>query len=197
MHVIFGATGALGRRVATRLLKAGEPVRVVSRDRRRLGALVRAGAQGATADLLEPDTLAAPLAGAGTLIVAAHGLVPPSRRNHPGAVDGRGVRALVDQAAGAGVGRIVYLSVAGAGEGATAFARIKAAGERHLAGCGVPHTIQRPSIFMENHPPLPAGSLDRVGEVRLAQVVAAWVEGQVVEPPHTSPDVQAPDRPRS
>ncbi len=151
MHLVFGATGVLGSRVVRGLLAEGLPVRAVSRSRARLAPLEAAGAEGVQADLLDPPTVEAALSGATTLILAAHGLVPPSRRNHPGVVDGEGARRAIDAAKAAGVGRVIHLSVARADQGATAFSRVKASTEAHLVGSGLPHTILRPSLFMENH----------------------------------------------
>ncbi|TVP44524.1 MAG: NAD-dependent epimerase/dehydratase family protein [Gemmatimonadales bacterium] len=151
MHVVFGASGALGSRVVARLLAAGEPVRAVSRAPGRIAGQCESGAEGVTADLRDPESLPPALAGARSLVLAAHGLVPPSRGNHPGEVDGPGARAAIDAAVQAGVRRIIHLSVPGAHGDATAFGRVKRATERHLEASGVPFTILRPTLFMENH----------------------------------------------
>ena len=174
MHLVVGASGALGQRVTHRLLEAGEAVRVASRSPERLEGRLEVGREGrlpgrlpgrlegplkgpftnavpVTGDLRDPATFPGMLEGARTVIVAAHGLVPPSISNHPGVVDGRGVRALVDAARQAGVERFVFTSVAGADRGTTAFARVKHATERHLAASGLRHTILRPTLFMESH----------------------------------------------
>jgi len=166
MHLVVGASGALGQRVTHRLLEAGEAVRVASRSPERLEGRLAVGREGrlperpngpftdavpVAGDLRDPATFPAMLEGAHTVIVAAHGLVPPSVSNHPGVVDGRGVRALVDAARQAGVERFVFTSVAGADRGITAFARVKHATERHLAASGLRYTILRPTLFMESH----------------------------------------------
>lgn len=166
MHLVVGASGALGQRVTHRLLEAGEAVRVASRSPERLEGRLPVGREGrlegrpkgpftdavpVAGDLRDPATFPGMLEGARTVIVAAHGLVPPSVSNHPGVVDGRGVRALVDAAREAGVERFVFTSVAGADRGTTAFARVKHATERHLAASGLRYTILRPTLFMESH----------------------------------------------
>ena len=150
MHLVIGASGALGQRVTHRLLDAGEAVRVASRSPERLKGRFE-NAVPVAGNLRDPATFPAMLEGARTVIVAAHGLVPPSVSNHPGAVDGQGVRALVDAAREAGVERFVFTSVAGADRGATAFARVKHTTERHLAASGLRYTILRPTHFMESH----------------------------------------------
>lgn len=155
MHLVIGATGALGSRVAARLLRRGHPVRVVSRQASRLAAFAAAGAEAQVGDLLDPVSLAGALAGVQTVTLAAHGLVPISRVNHPEAVDGAGARDLVEAAAAAGVSRFVHLSVRQADARHTVFARIKHDTENHLVrtskGTALRHTILRPSLFMENH----------------------------------------------
>ena len=151
MILVVGSTGALGGRVARKLLEAGERVRAASRDPRRGERWAALGAETVPLDLLRPDGFAAALAGVDAVVVAAHGLVPPSRRNTPTAVDGDGARRLIDAAAAAGVGRIVYLSATGAAGEATLFARVTRATERHLERSGVAWTVLRPSIFIENH----------------------------------------------
>ncbi len=155
MHLLLGASGQLGSRVAQRLLSEGEPVRAVSRDPTRLQELVDRGAEAVQGDLLESAWIPSALAGVRTLLLASHGLVPPSRRNHPRAVDGVGTRRLLDAAGEAGVERVVFISAAGAGSPDSTFVRLKAEAEAHLRGMGsergLRHTIFRPTVFMENH----------------------------------------------
>jgi len=164
MVLIVGARGTLGSRVARRLLAAGERVRVGSRDPQGVADLVALGAEAVRGDLLEDGWLEVALADVDGVVVASHGLVPPSRRNHPGAVDGEGVRRLIDAAARAGVRQLVYLSVAGADRGADAFARVKHATERRLRASGVPWTIVRPSVFVENNGLVLLGGPARAGK---------------------------------
>ncbi len=151
MHLILGASGQLGSRVARRLLDAGEPVRAVSRDPQRLEALAARGAEVLQGDLLERDWMPAALNGVRSVVLAAHGLLPPSRKNHPAAVDGIGTRHLLDQAARSGVERVVHVSAAGGKGPNTSFMKVKRETEGHLRASGLPHTILRPTVFMENH----------------------------------------------
>ncbi len=151
LHLVVGASGALGSRVTHRLLAGGGRVRAASRDPARLAALTALGAEPVRLELLEPSGLAPALEGVDVVVLASHGLVPPSRRNTPAAVDGEGARRLIDAAAAAGVRRVVFVSVADADREATVFARVKRATERHLERAGVPWTVLRPSIFIENH----------------------------------------------
>ena len=164
MHLIVGATGEVGRRVVRALLQAGEPVRAVSRDPARLGDAARRGAETVVGDLRRSDWQEAALAGVERVVIASHGLVPPSRSNTAKAVDGVGARRLIDAAAKAGVRQVLFISLAGAEREATAFARIKRTTERHLEASGVPWTVLRPTVFAENHALLLMGEPLRAGK---------------------------------
>ncbi len=164
MVVIVGASGVLGSRVVQRVLDDGSSVRAVSRDPDRLVDAAARGAEVVRGDLRETGWEEAALAGAERLVIAAHGLVPPSRRNTPMAVDGVGARRLIDAAAAAGVRQVVYLSAAGAASEATAFGRVKRATERHLEASGAPWTVIRPSVFPENHALVLLGAPVRAGK---------------------------------
>ncbi len=166
--LVTGASGTLGRRVVRRLLDGGVPVRAVTRDPSRVADLVEAGAEVVRGDLLVGTWLDPAISGVGQVVIASHGLVPPDRRNHPGAVDGTGARRLVDAASRAGVRHVVHVSVAGADRVPTLFAREKRATEEHLARSDVPHTILRPTVFLENQLLLAMGEpLRGAGEVTL------------------------------
>jgi len=162
--LVVGASGALGSRVTRRLLAEGGRVRAASRDPARLAPLAELGAEPMRLDLLEPDGFAAALDDALHVVIASHGLVPPSRRNTPAAVDGAGARRLIDAAAAAGVRRVVFVSAAAADREATVFARVKRATERHLERAGAPWTVLRPSIFVENHALVLLGDPLRAGK---------------------------------
>lgn len=64
LHVVVGATGALGAAVVRHLSAAGAPVRAVVRDRERAMQLLPAGVELAVADATERDTLLATCSGA-------------------------------------------------------------------------------------------------------------------------------------
>jgi uncharacterized protein YbjT (DUF2867 family) len=164
LHLVVGAPGALGGRVTRRLLAEGGRVRAASRDPARLGSLAELGAEPVRLDLLEPDQFEAALDGVDHVVIASHGLVPPSRRNTPAAVDGEGARRFIDAAAAVGVRRLVFVSVAEADREATVFARVKRATERHLERAGTAWTVLRPSIFIENHALVLLGEPLRAGK---------------------------------
>ena len=164
LHLVIGASGALGSCVVRRLLAAGARVRAASRDPSRLAPLAALGAETVQLDLLEPTGLAAALQGVEGVVLASHGLYPPSRRNTPAAVDGEGARRLIDAAAAVGVKRVVYVSAYGAEREATVFGRVKRATERHLERAGVPWTVLRPSVYPENHALVLLGEPLRAGK---------------------------------
>jgi uncharacterized protein YbjT (DUF2867 family) len=62
LHVVFGATGAIGGAVVTELVHAGRDVRAVSR-----GGQAPDGAQGVAADVSDPGQAARAAAGASVI----------------------------------------------------------------------------------------------------------------------------------
>jgi uncharacterized protein YbjT (DUF2867 family) len=108
--LVLGATGGQGGAVAAALIRAGRPVRALVRDpaapaARRLAA---AGAQLAAGDFTDPETLTTAMQGA----AAAFALTTPFESG-PGAELEQG-RAIVEAAAAARLGHLVFSSVAGA-----------------------------------------------------------------------------------
>ena len=145
--LVLGATGGQGGAVAAELIRAGRPVRALVRDpaapaARRLAA---AGAQLATGDFTDPGALSAAMQGA----AAAFALTTPFESG-PGAELEQG-RAIVEAAAAARLGHLVFSSVAGATQdtGIPHF-ESKAAVERVLAASGLPHTVVAPTYFYDN-----------------------------------------------
>jgi uncharacterized protein YbjT (DUF2867 family) len=149
--LVVGATGDLGRATTERLLAAGHAVRAMTREPARAAALAAAGAEVVEGDLVRRASVVSAVAGVDAVLAAAHSLLGRGRFSSA-AVDGEGHRTLVDEAARAGVRRFVYTSVAGAGpDHPVDFWRTKHAIERHLAASGLPHTVLRPTLFMEKH----------------------------------------------
>ena len=145
--LVLGATGGQGGAVAAALIRAGRPVRALVRDpaapaARRLAA---AGAQLATGDFTDPGALTAAMQGA----AAAFTLTTPFESG-PGAELEQG-RAIIEAAAAARLGHLVFSSVAGATqETAIPHFESKAAVERILAASGLPHTVVAPTYFYDN-----------------------------------------------
>jgi uncharacterized protein YbjT (DUF2867 family) len=74
MYVITGATGNTGSVVADRLLQAGQKVRVVGRDPKRLEKFTQKGAESFIADATDAGTLTNAFAGA----KAVYAMIPPN-----------------------------------------------------------------------------------------------------------------------
>jgi uncharacterized protein YbjT (DUF2867 family) len=74
MYVITGATGNTGRVVAERLLEAGQKVRVVGRDPKRLEKFAAKGAESFIADATDGGALTNAFAGA----KAVYAMIPPN-----------------------------------------------------------------------------------------------------------------------
>jgi len=154
MDLVIGASGGLGSRVVSRLLGRDGAVRASSRDPdARLVQVAEGGAETVQLDLRDPASIRRALTGVDRLVVAAHGLYPPSRSNHPGLVDVEGTRTLAAAAVEARVKHVVFCSSGHAGPDApTAFGRAKFVAEQALSDAGLPHTSLRfAAVFMENH----------------------------------------------
>jgi uncharacterized protein YbjT (DUF2867 family) len=148
--VICGATGNVGSKIAGRLLGAGEPVRVIGRERVRLGPLAAKGAEPWPGDIGDAAFLVKAFAGARAAFV----LIPPKYD----APDVRGYQsqvgdALVSALSKARVPRIATLSSVGAhlsgGTGPILGLHELETMIDTLGDAAVVHL--RPAYFMENH----------------------------------------------
>jgi uncharacterized protein YbjT (DUF2867 family) len=144
--LVTGATGTQGGAVARALLARGRPVRVLTRDPAKPAAreLAELGAEVVAGDFDDPGSLRR--AATGTSAVFAMGTFEISPE-----VETRQAIALIDAAAEAGTGHVLYTSVAGAldGTGIPHF-ESKAEVERHLAGLDLASTVIAPAAFLEN-----------------------------------------------
>lgn len=135
--LITGATGSVGRSLASELVAAG-PVRALVRDPERAGELLPDRVERVAGDFADPDSLARAMAGVRQVFLAAP--------NHPDQV--RWEAAVVDAARAAGVRRVVKLSAHGARAGSdVAFWAAHAEIEDRLARSGLQWTILRPTTF--------------------------------------------------
>ncbi len=149
--VICGATGNVGSKIAETLLAAGESVRVIGRERVRLGFLAARGAEPFPGDLEDARFVHEAFAGARAAFV----MIPPK----PDAADFRQYQrrvaeAVVSALSRAGVPRVVTLSSIGAhlesGTGPVAgLHALEAMIAARLPGAGAAHL--RAGFFMENH----------------------------------------------
>ncbi|THA70322.1 SDR family oxidoreductase [Streptomyces sp. A0958] len=143
LTAVTGASGALGGRVATRLARAGVPVRLLGRDPSRLPELP--GADPAPpAPYGDGEAMRRALAGAHTLFLVSAHESPDRVREHTTAVDA---------AVAAGVERIVYVSFLGAAPDATfTFARDHWETEAHIRTTDVRYTFLRDSWYLAGLP---------------------------------------------
>ncbi|MEV5735914.1 NmrA/HSCARG family protein [Streptomyces sp. NPDC052292] len=144
---VTGATGAQGGATARALLAAGHHVRALTRTPAAPAAraLHRLGADVRRADLDDRPSLDAALAGADSLFAVTTPFGADT------ATEVRQGRTLLDAAADARLGHVVFTSAAHA-DRRTGIPHYdsKAEIERHLRTTGVPWTVVAPAAFMDN-----------------------------------------------
>jgi uncharacterized protein YbjT (DUF2867 family) len=153
--LIVGATGLLGSATALALLKDGQRVRVLVRERtrhpERVAELQEAGAELMQCDLTDPASLERACKGALRVFACAHSFFG-SGRLRSAQVDHVGHSALIAATLTTGVPRFVYTSTLGAHEDHPIdFFRSKYEIEEGLRSSHIPYTILRPAAFMEQH----------------------------------------------
>lgn len=146
--VVTGATGRQGGAVARELLKAGYPVRALTRDpsSRKARALSRLGAEMLKCDLTDTDTLKQALAGAWGVFAVFQSREKGER------VEMETGRRFIATAKNSGVKHFVYSSAAAANQktGVPHFDS-KAVIEAAVIGARfASHVILRPAFLMEN-----------------------------------------------
>ncbi|MEU1307972.1 NmrA/HSCARG family protein [Streptomyces cinnamoneus] len=145
---VTGATGAQGGATARALLTAGHRVRALTRrpDGPAADALRGLGADVRHADFDDPASLDAALAGADSLFA----VTTPFGTDI--ATETRQGKTLVDAAAAARLGHVVFTSAAHADRGTgVPHYESKHAIEQHLRAAGVPWTVIAPAAFMDNY----------------------------------------------
>ncbi|MEV5238112.1 NmrA/HSCARG family protein [Streptomyces cinnamoneus] len=145
---VTGATGAQGGATARALLAAGHRVRALTRNpgSPAADALRGLGADVRHADFDDPASLDAALAGADSLFA----VTTPFGTDI--ATETRQGKALVDAAAAARLGHVVFTSAAHADRGTgVPHYESKYAIEQHLRAAGVPWTVIAPVAFMDNY----------------------------------------------
>lgn len=147
--VVAGGTGLLGGSITKALLDAGHAVVVASRSQSAKDA-IDFRASWVRADVTDPATLPAALAGADAVVDAVQFPNSPIENPKKGLtferIDLGGTKNLVDAAKAAGVARFIGISGVGAAEGAKYhWLRYKWAEEQHIKASGVPFTVLRGS----------------------------------------------------
>jgi uncharacterized protein YbjT (DUF2867 family) len=175
LTLVVGGSGCLGKLVVRALLERGERVRVMTRLPAALADMKAAGVDVVGGDLLDVATVRRACLGASRVVASAHSLVGAGK-NGSDNVDRAGHLALVEAARGSGVRRFVYVSSFGASsDHVIPFARFKAVVEQHLRQSDLPHTILRPTLFMDFHAEELIGRRMRAGQV-------VWLGGQANSP---------------
>lgn len=165
--LVVGATGALGSRIARRLIDRGTPVRLVSRRVDKLGGLAGPGVELVAADLLDSASLARATAGVSQIVSTANGFTGVGASS-PTRVDLPGYRNLLAAAKTAGVRRMVQVSAYGmASDSPVDYFRVKAAIDELIQRSGVPFVLVRPSAFMETWIDMLAAGVEKKGAVEL------------------------------
>lgn len=159
MFAIAGVSGHTGSVVASTLLAAGKPVRVIVRDAAKGAPWKAKGAEVAVASLDDRAALAAALAGAEGVYL----LIPPGGF---GEIDipanrARTTQAILGAVADAKPGHVVFLSSVGAqhADGTGPIKYLKPI-EDGLRASGVPSTFLRASFFIENWGGMAKGAIE-------------------------------------
>jgi uncharacterized protein YbjT (DUF2867 family) len=145
MVLIAGATGYIGNKLAYSLLDGDEPVRCMARDPSRARDLQQAGAEIVEADVLDPSTLPAALAGVDTAYYLVHSMGRGGdgdfeQRDHDAATN------FANAAREAGVKRIVYLG--GLGDESSKHLRSRHQTALALQESGIPVTYFRAAAVL-------------------------------------------------
>lgn len=163
MILVIGSTGTVGSEVVRQLREAGAEVRALVRSEEKGAAARAAGAELALGDCSDPASLDAALAGADHLFVVL-----------PGGPDQVALETnAIEAAQRAGGVHVVKLSVVGADPGAPVrFGAAHGEIERVLADSGLPHTLLRPTDFMQN-------AYGWAGTLRSGQVYTPTPDAQI------------------
>jgi uncharacterized protein YbjT (DUF2867 family) len=148
--LVTGATGQQGGATARHLLAAGWRVRALVRDAEAPAAraLAAAGAELATGDMTDRASLDAAAKGAYGVFSVQPAVAAP----HVDTGEVPMGRNVADAALAAGAEHLVYTSVGGVERGSgISHWTTKWEIEEHIRALGIPATMLRPVMFMENH----------------------------------------------
>ncbi|MFD5112597.1 NAD(P)H-binding protein [Streptomyces sp. NPDC058391] len=140
MILLTGVTGTVGRLVAERLA-TDEPVRLLSRDPRRIAALAGPRTEAVGGDFADPSSLAAALTGVRAAFLVTSDPLTPAHDEH-----------FVAAARSAGVRHVVKLSARAVAEpdATDLITRWQRDNEELLRASGIEWTFLRPRAFMSN-----------------------------------------------
>ncbi|TMR88334.1 NmrA/HSCARG family protein [Nonomuraea basaltis] len=151
--LVIGATGQQGGAAARELLDRGWEVRALVRDpgSPAAGELGSAGATLVTGDLDDVGSLRAAMDGAHGVFLVLTMLTGAKVTPDGVAAEERRGKAVADLVAESGVAHLVYSSISGAGLiTGIPYYDSKVAIEEHIRSLGLPATVLRPVMFMEN-----------------------------------------------
>jgi len=144
--LLTGATGFVGRPLLRRLTAAGEPVRCLVRDPRRLGS-DRVRVQIALGDLADPPSFRNAMRGVRTVVHLA-GAIRDQPAGSIEELNGIATWRMVQAAERAGVEHFVFMgSLGAASHDRTRYLRAKALSERAVLASDVRHTVLAPSLY--------------------------------------------------
>ena len=147
--LVVGATGQLGQVITRKLLASGVPVRALARNREKLDALGKEGAEIAAVDLLDMKKVTEACRGVGQIVATANNFMGKGPTS-PGKVDLTAYQNLCAAARNTGVQRIVYISFRGVSAvDSVDFFRLKWHIEDAIKRSQVPYVSLRPTAFME------------------------------------------------
>jgi len=150
---VFGGSGFIGRYIVKRLAKEGWVVRVAVRDPASAYSLKPLGNVGQIVPMpvrvQDPDSVAWAVSGADAVFNLVGILYEPGGDQSFEQVQQQGAGNVAEQAAEAGVPRMIHVSAIGADESSeSVYARTKALGEKAVLAAFPAATILRPSIVV-------------------------------------------------
>lgn len=148
--LVVGATGQLGTAVVRRLTAAGRSVRAFVRPASSHGHLLGPNVELAFGDLRDGGTVDAACRGAETVIATANTVIPRGRYSFE-TNEGLGYENLLGACRRSGISRIVFMSVPVTpfDERVPTF-RMKRRIEQRIEQSGIPFTVFRGSLFMDD-----------------------------------------------
>ncbi len=150
---VFGGSGFIGRYIVSRLASEGWVVRVAVRDPASAYSLKPLGNVGQIVPVgvrvQDPQSVAEAVSGADAVFNLVGILYEPGGEQTFEKVQQQGAGTIAEQAAQAGVPRMIHVSAIGADENSDAvYARTKALGEKAVLAAMPSATILRPSIVV-------------------------------------------------
>ena len=184
---VTGATGFVGRHIATELARRGHSVRALVRSPRQARTLETLGVEVVPGDLADAAALTTLTRGANA-VVHLVGIIVEAGRATFHAVHVEGTGRMVEAARSAGVGRFVYMSAVSARDepDATPYHRTKWQAEELVRTSGLSHAVFRPSIISGPESP-PIRTLARLH--RWSPVVPVFGDGHFPTQPVWVEDV--------